>query len=175
MLKFRFRVACCARPIIAIAACIITSCLAIAEPAAPDSPGKPPAASPNDKPSDEPNDKPLPADIPSEKPEAGAPPAQKPASAESDSAKTKTFNISVALIDVGDIYEHHVWFKQQLQEMKFDVQDAEADLKVQSEQLKAIAAAAKGLSGDDLRTLEREFTTKQAALNLKASLQKSEF
>ncbi len=81
----------------------------------------------------------------------------------------------IVLIDVGRIYENHQRFKNAMEKMKLDVMAAENGLKADADRLQAIALAAQSLRGEEQDAKQREFTSRQAELNLKATTMKKDF
>jgi len=83
----------------------------------------------------------------------------------------------LALLDVGRIFKNHARFKSMMEDMKADVQQAEARIKAERE---AIAKLGERLQEfrkgtQEYKSLEEELARRQADLSVQMSMQRNEF
>jgi outer membrane protein len=83
----------------------------------------------------------------------------------------------VALLDVGRIFKNHQRFKGMMEDMKADVERAEANVKAQKEAITKKVERLQELNKGtpDYKALEEELTKNQADLQVMVTLQKNEF
>jgi len=83
----------------------------------------------------------------------------------------------IALVDISYIFKEHLRFKAKMEQMKADVERAEAEVKSQRTMIVRLAEQLRELrSGTpDYKSLEEEITKRQADLSVRVSLQKKEF
>jgi len=83
----------------------------------------------------------------------------------------------VAIIDMGYVFKHHERFIALSDDMKRDIEQAEADLKVKKDSLRKLGQQLDGLTKgtDDFRQLEEDLAKQSADLQLKVSMQKKDF
>ena len=84
---------------------------------------------------------------------------------------------SVALLDVSYIFKNHARFKGQMEDMKADVERAEAQVKKERETIIKLAEDLQRFrkGTPDYKALEEELAKRQADLSVQVQLQKNEF
>ncbi len=84
---------------------------------------------------------------------------------------------TIALLDVGYIFKKHPRFKQSMDEMKADVDRAEARVKQERDAIRKLAEQAKDFrkGTPDYKAIEEEVAKRQADLTVQVQLQKKEF
>ena len=83
----------------------------------------------------------------------------------------------MALLDVGRIFKNHQRFKVMMDEMKADVERAEANVKAQRETIGKLAERLQEFhkGTPDYKNMEEELAKRQADLQVMVTLQKNEF
>jgi Skp family chaperone for outer membrane proteins len=83
----------------------------------------------------------------------------------------------IAVVDVAYIFKNHLRFKQQMEAMKQRVDNAEKDLKNDQNDMQQMVEKMKIMTpgSPDYKKMEEDITKKQAAFNVKKSLQGKEF
>ncbi len=84
---------------------------------------------------------------------------------------------SIALVDISYIFKHHGRFKGQMDDMKADVQRAEAQVKSERQAITKLAEHMQELrkGTQDYKQLEEELAKRQADLSVQVTLQKNKF
>jgi len=84
---------------------------------------------------------------------------------------------SIALLDVNYIFKNHARFKDQMQDMKADVQRAEEKVKAERDRLNKLAEGLQEFrkGTQDYKNMETELAKGQADLAVQVNIQKNEF
>lgn len=83
----------------------------------------------------------------------------------------------LALLDVGRIFKHHARFKSMMEDMKADVQQAEARVKAEREAITKLGERLQEFrkGTQEYKSLEEELARRQADLSVQMSMQRNEF
>jgi len=83
---------------------------------------------------------------------------------------------NIALIDVKYIFEKHARFKMMMDELKADVERAEAQVKAEQETIKKLAQRLENFRGTpEYKAMEEEVAKRQSDLTVQIQLQRKEF
>ncbi len=83
----------------------------------------------------------------------------------------------LALIDIGRIFKHHARFKSMMEDMKADVQQAEARVKAERDAITKLSERLQEFrkGTQEYKSLEEELARRQADLSVQMSMQRNEF
>jgi Skp family chaperone for outer membrane proteins len=94
-----------------------------------------------------------------------------------DAAAQQRAGQAVAIVDLTYIFANHVRFKALVEDMRRDVEAAEADLKISKESIEKLAENLDSYNKNspEYKQLEEDFASRQAELQVKVNIQKRNF